>query len=253
MASEQDQPNRTTEGGRDMSDQPTTVMQPVAERPPEPPAEVEVDYKPGMEAETAGIDQIPDTPAPVQAKQEAEDTLEVLMPQSAVKTYTLGPKEVNREYTQRPLSVIRRIQWFALIGEVLDDALSGDNAISLNSLFDNPMRDGNLSMEMFRNADTFVQAVGKLLTVAPDFLTRSLAIWLNVPDYERNIFTQLVELPEEEGGLTDDMLFEIVETFIDQNYVALDRFFREKLPALQRRVEQRAKEAAEAASARSKR
>lgn len=237
-----------------MSDQPTTPMMPVAERPPEPPAEVEVDYQPGMEAATAGIDQIPDEPAPVaKAKQEADDTLEVLVPQTAVKTYKLGPQEVNREYTQRPLSVIRRIQWFALIGEVLDDALSGDNAISLNSLFDNPMRDGNLSMEMFRNADTFVQAVGKLLTVAPDFLTRSLAIWLAVPDFEQNIFRQLVELPEEEGGLTDDMLFEIVETFIDQNYVALDRFFREKLPNLQRRVEQRAKEAAAAASARSKR
>ena len=251
--SQQDNPNRTTEGGRDMSDQPTAIM-PAVGQEPQPPEEVEVDYKPGMEAATAGIDQIPDEPAPVaQAKQEADDTLEVLIPQSAVKTYTLGPKEVNREYTQRPLSVIRRIQWFALIGEVLDDALSGDNAISLNSLFDNPMRDGNLSMEMFRNADTFVQAVGKLLTVAPNFLTRSLGIWLSVPDYEYNVFRQLVELPEEEGGLTDDQLFEIVETFIDQNYVALDRFFREKLPALQRRVEQRAKEAAEAASARSKR
>ena len=226
-----------------MTDQPTTVMQPV----PPPPEDVEVEWKPGEEAILPPTEEQKTGPA------EKDDTAEVLIPRGEVKTWKFGPDEVNREYTQRPLSVLRRIQWFALIGGILDDALSGENAISLNSLFNAPIRDGQVDMQAFRNADLFVQAVGKLLTVAPSFLVDSLAIWLAVPDYDNNLFKQLVDLPEGEGGLTDDMLFEIVETFIDQNYEALDRFFRERLPELQRRVETRAKEAAEAASARSKR
>jgi len=128
-------------------------------------------------------------------------------------------------------------------GDVLDKALTGDNKMSLNSLFDAPGQPGSLSMADFRDADTFVQAVGKLLVHAPKFLTDSYCIWLNVPDFQRDLVTRVWTLPESEGGLSDDDGIEIIEIFIDQNYEALDAFFREKLGRIQQRAQQRAEAA----------
>ena len=44
---------------------------------------------------------------------------------------------------------------------------------------------------------------------------------------------QIMELSRpSDGGLTDDQGLEIIEVFIDQNYEALDTFFREKVVEL---------------------
>jgi hypothetical protein len=171
--------------------------------------------------------------------------VDILIPKAKSVTWQIGPEGMRREYVQRPLSFIAKMQWFSLVGEVLDKALSGPEGMSLNSLFNAPGREGQLSMTDFRDADTFVQAVGKLLAVAPDFLVRSYSIWLNVPDYERDLVAEIMALPPDEGGLTDDQGMEIIETFIDQNYEALDRFFRERIGSLQKRVQARVEEAAQ--------
>jgi hypothetical protein len=177
-----------------------------------------------------------------QAEPEPEDIVDVLVPKAKSVRWTFGP-DGQFNFTQRPLSFIAKMQWFSLVGEVLDKALSGDNAMSLNSLFSAPGRPGELTMADFRDADTFVQAIGKLLGVAPDFLVKSHCIWLNVPDWQRDLVASVMALPEDEGGLSDDQGIEIIETFIDQNYEALDRFFRDLLARLAKRVQQRAADA----------
>ena len=48
--------------------------------------------------------------------------------------------------------------------------MSGENALSINSLMSAPGASAeSLTMQDFRNADTFVHAVGKLLVYAPGF------------------------------------------------------------------------------------
>ncbi len=213
------------------------VTPPVEANPPE--AEL------GAESMAANIDQAPNPKGASNGAtaNENEDVVDVLVPKKEPKTWTVGPEGAQRQYVQRPLGFLAKMQWFSLVGEVLDKALSGEQGISLNNLFSAPdTRSGSLGIQDFANADTFVQAVGKLLVYAPDFLEKSYCIWLSVPDYERDLVKELMALPPEQGGLTDDDGIEIIETFIDQNYEALDSFFREKLGILRRRVQDRQNE-----------
>lgn len=174
-------------------------------------------------------------------KEDNEDYLDILQPKAEPRTWVIGKDDYERTYVQKPLSFIAKMQWFSLVGEVLDRALSGPDGMSLGNLFGGP--GGQLVPSDFNEADTFVQAIGKLLSVAPDFLVNSYCIWLAVPDYERPAVAEIMMLPPDDGGLSDEQGLEIIEVFIDQNYEALDSFFRESLGRLQRRVQTRAQEA----------
>ncbi len=140
----------------------------------------------------------------------------------------------DREYIQKPLSFVGKIQFLSYIGEVLDKAMSGNNKLQLGSLFDVPVRGETLTAQDFSDAETFVQAVGKLLVYAPDFLSKSFCIWLRVPEYERDWVTAVWE-----ESLEDEEALDIVETFIDQNWDTLQGFFSEKLPSLSKRLQAR--------------
>lgn len=181
---------------------------------------------------------------PKQEAKEDEDILDIIQPKADPKIWKIGKGDYEREYVQKPLSFIAKMQWFSLVGDVLDQALSGPDGMSLGNLFAAP-GGGSFAPSDFREADTFVQAVGKLLAVAPDFLVNSYCIWLNVPDYERPAAAEIMKMPPDEGGLSDEQGMEIIEVFIDQNYEALDSFFRESLGRLQRRVQARAQEASQ--------
>lgn len=184
-------------------------------------------------------------PEPEAAAAPDEDVLDLIQPKADPKQWTIGKDDYVRTYVQRPLSFIAKMQWFSLVGEVLDKAMSGQDRLSVNSLLSAPgnMAGGQLSVADFRDADMFVQAVGKLLVHAPDFLQKSYCIWLNVPDFDRDLVKNIMALPPEDGGLTDNQGIEMIEVFIDQNYEALDSFFRERLGGLQKRVQKRAKDA----------
>jgi len=193
-----------------------------------------------------GTDQAPE-PAEHQtngkAEAPAEDVVDVLRPKAEQKKWKFGPEGLEVQYVQKPLSFIGKMQWFSLVGEVLDKAMGGDNPLTVGNLLSGPgMRSGGLSANDFRDADTFVHAVGKLVRYAPDFLTDSYCIWLNVPEHEREMVKVFMAEPAEEGGLSDEDGLEIIERFIDQNYDAIDSFFREKLGLLQKRVQQRAED-----------
>jgi hypothetical protein len=196
----------------------------------------------GVKSEPKTVAPDPSQNSTPKAEAKEEDILDILIPKSEPKTWTIGKNDYQREYVQKPLSFIAKMQWFSLVGDVLDKALSGPDGMSLGNLFSAP-GGAQLGAADFREADTFVQAVGKLLAVAPDFLVNSYCIWLNVPDYERAVVAEIMMLPADEGGLSDEQGIEIIEVFIDQNYEALDTFFREFLGRLQTRVQQRAQEA----------
>jgi len=210
----------------------TSIRPPENVEVPANTTDEEVEYTPGAEA---------DSVMGGETQQEApkEDTTRVLIPRKDAAEIVLGPPDMQRTYVQRPLSFVGRIEWFALVGEVLDKSMSGDNALTMAGLLEAPKgaRQGQFSMDSLKQADTFVHAIGKLIRYSKTFLTDSYAIWLGVPDYERDVFATLIALPEDEGGLSDDVGFAIIERFIDQNFEALDRFFRERLADLGRRVQ----------------
>lgn len=196
-----------------------------------------VDEVAEVDFEAAKHDEAPKPQAAAEEKT-PEDVLDIIVPKSDPKVWTIGPADMQRQYVQKELSFVTKMQWFALVGEVLDKALSGPQGMSLNSLFNAPGgRQGALRVEDFRDADTFVQAIAKLLSVAPDFLVKSYCLWLNVPDYERDLAANLMSLPQDEGGLSDEDGMEMIAIFIDQNYEAIYRFFTEHLAGLQKRVQ----------------
>jgi hypothetical protein len=193
----------------------------------------------------------PDEDDQSSAKEQAAEDLAVLVSKKGSHEWTFGQGEQSsRSYIQRELSVIGKAQWFGLLGGILDEALSGENAISLNSLLAPPARStpGQFQIQDFQDADTFVHALGKLLVFSPKFIHESVCIWLSVPDYEWELMKLLMEQSPEIGGMSDDDFEEILATFIDQNYPAIESFFRQRFQRLRARLQARAKEASQSRS-----
>lgn len=183
-------------------------------------------------------------------QEEIKDDLETLAPPVESREWTFGEGDLERKYVQRELSVIGSAQWFRLLGDILDKTMSGDNALSLNSLLapPTPREPGNFKIADFQDADMFVHALGKLLTVMPNFLEDSICIWLDVPDYERPLIRELMRRSPKIGGMSYDTFEEILATFIDQNYSEIDRFFRVRSQRLRARWQARAREASQSRS-----
>lgn len=186
--------------------------------------------------------------SPAKAEGDHEDVIDTIEPKAEPKSWTLkqiddkGKVVEDRTYVQRPLSFFAKMQWFSLVGEVIDKSISGDDGLRLSSLFELPGGGRTMSASDFRDADTFVQGVGKILVHAPDFLEKSYCIWLNVPDYEREWAKAVMAEPKDNGGLSDDDGLEIIEIFIDQNWESLESFFREKIASLRDRIQSHRKE-----------
>lgn len=243
-----------TQQSLDFSDNSDAVAQPVetpiqsvkpsevVAHPVEPvsePQDAEVEFKGGDEDLSAQEGQ----EAPQEESAEAPiDELDIIEPKTADKTWVIGDQSLGFEYIQTPLSFIGKIQWFALVGDVIDRAMSGPSAVSVNDLLSSPNRPGEtLSLGELREADTFVRAVGKLLIHAPEFLVDSYCIWLSVPKHEREIVAEIMNSPKSMGGLSDEMGLEIIEIFIDQNMDELADFFSVQVAGLQKRVTSRMK------------
>lgn len=204
-----------------------------------------VDLPEGVPVGASDIDQAPPQQAAQPQAKAEEDVVDILRPKAENKLWAFGPNG-EFEFIQRPLSFIGKMQWFSLVGSVLDKSMGGENALSMNSLLSAPQgREGSLTMNDFRDADTFVHAISKLLVEAPDFLIKSYAIWLGVPSHQRPLVEEVLSQPPELGGLTDEQGVEMIEVFIDQNYEALDRFFRDRIGQLGKRIQQRAAAVAE--------
>lgn len=202
--------------------------------------------------EDAGADQAPVQP-PVNSEtgssSDAEEDLEILVPKIAAKEWQFGHEEgenpVIRTYLQQELSVVGFAQWTGLVGEFLDDAMSGENALTMRSLLSPPSltKPGQPTIQDFQDADVFVHAIGKLVQFAPEFLMKSVCIWLDVPDYEWELVQALMKKSPAVGGMSHDMFQEIIEIFIDQNFGEINRFFRVRQQQIRARYRARAKEA----------
>lgn len=221
--------------------QPTPPVQPTAPVQPTVVADVEggVDVDPSQALHEANENPNASS-APQEDQPPVDDVVDILEPKAEPREWKIGPEDMPLVFIQRPLSFIQKMQWFSLVGDVLDKSMNGEGGISVNEILSAPGDPRNgLSMDDFRDADTFVRAVGKLVVHAPEFILDSYCIWLGVPTHQRNLVKEVMSMPESEGGLSDDQGLEIMEVFIDQNFDALADFFGGKIATLQRRITQR--------------
>ena len=162
-------------------------------------------------------------------EQSATDVLETLRPSADPVDRVVGPEGEQRTYTQKPLSFFGKMDFYALVGQTIDEAMS--SGMSLDALIGDSSGLGtSLTAANFTEADSIVATIGKLAHYAPELLIDSYCIWLNVPMNERQWFKLTVVKPVDEGGLSDEDGLDIINVFIAQNAEAMENFFTKQLP-----------------------
>lgn len=151
--------------------------------------------------------------------------VEELVPKAAFVHYQFGLDD-HLKFTQRPLSFFGKIEVFGALGGAVEKALQG--GLSLGEILED-VPDSKSSVSEFAEADQFIKSIARLVQYAPDFLKELYVISLGVPSGERDYVKMIMELPEDEGGLSDDQGIQILETFVSQNWDVLLDFFTKKI------------------------
>lgn len=164
-----------------------------------------------------------------EANEEQAELIDKIEPDVAHRKWVIGPEGNSFEYTQKPLSYFAKLEFYALLADALDKAMMGDSSISISGL----MEAGEVS---FDNPDSFINILVKLVRFVPDVFEEAYCIFLSVPRGDRFMVKELMRLPEDEGGLSDDDGLKILEVFIEQNINAIEEFFTGRLPKMGKRV-----------------
>lgn len=151
----------------------------------------------------------------------------------------------ERRYVQKPLSYLAMIQFTGLLGRKMDDAMSGPEGFSVESLGDLASaamvaRDGPqafLAQADFSGVDAFLRGFAKLAAYTPDIIAEAQCIWLRIPLRDRMSVIEIWSKPLDEGGLSMDDGEGMLDLFIHQNYEELERFFVERWRRILRRVQ----------------
>lgn len=164
--------------------------------------------------------------------EEKEDVLHAIVPNDEPKEVVLTLDGADRTYVQAPLKYFRKMEFFGLVGRTIDEAMSGEDGLTVNSIFgaNTPTSVGELAASDFGDLDSFLALVAKIANYAPDFLKDCYVIWLDVPKRERVWAREALDNLEDEAGLA------IIETFIDQNWDSIERFFTERIRSVANRV-----------------
>lgn len=151
---------------------------------------------------------------------EVTEITETLQPSAATALRTVTDGETTREYVQRPLSFMGKIQFFGLLAKAFRAAAAED--FTAEDALD-AVGDGSL--------DSTMMVIARLVEVMPDFLPQAYCIALRVPEGERAWVCVVWE-----ESLTDDEAFDILTMFLDQNGPAMRDFFTGRMPLLASKV-----------------
>lgn len=163
-------------------------------------------------------------------KHEMADEVEALAPVVENRPQTIGLGDGAATYTQKPLSYMGKLQLFALLGRAIDRSMAGEGGLSLDALLAPPRDEqGQLDPTRIMDADAFVVAIGKLAQHVPDLVLDLYCVFLAVPEGEREWAKATMQLPEDEGGLSDEDGLAVLETFVAQNAATIRAFFVERL------------------------
>lgn len=155
-----------------------------------------------------------------------EDVVDVIEPKVEPKARLLVFDSETRSFTQAPLSFFNKTKFMGLVGETVDAAMK--DGLTVNEVIEGAEL---AQITKINDIDSFMRLVSKVARYAPDFLKDCYLLWLNVPAGEREwAFKALDNLSDDEG-------IDIIETFIDQNWGALESFFLEKMTKIAKRVQ----------------
>lgn len=183
--------------------------------------------------ESALSDEAPVDVKGVKEDEKTEDILHIIEPRHEPVDIVLSHKGVSKTYRQKPLTYFRKMQFFQLVGRTLDEAMRGDDGLNVNSIFSSgPQSVTDLAAEDFSDLNSFLNLVAKIAHYAPDFLKECYLVWLAVPA-EKNERAWARDALDE---IDEELGFEIIERFIDQNWEALEGFFTERVPSLLKRI-----------------
>ncbi len=168
-----------------------------------------------------------------EVKDEIKEQIEVLEPVAKVVERKLTLDGEERVFIQSELSFFSKIKFFRLLSGTLrlateqDGGQGGGVADLLQEAFIGAQQLGNQEV-----ANVFLDAILRLVELAPDFLEETYLLAFNVkPEQTLWVSQALQNLDDEEG-------VDILDTFVAQNGKAISDFFSKRLGKLSKRVQQ---------------
>lgn len=165
-----------------------------------------------------------------------EDETKVLEPDYSVRYQIIGKDEHFHTFAQRPLSFFGKMELFSLLGSTVSKAMK-EGGFSPTEFFEDAQAASN-------DTEIFLKGLLQLIEYAPGLLKDIYCLALSVPKGEREYIKALMELPAEDGGLSDDDAIEILDTFVEQNWEAMQDFFAQKMMPLFQKVSSKAQDTA---------
>lgn len=205
-----------------------------------PPAPADPTPDPEPEAEEEDVDKTQD-------EEQQEDSLEIILPSAEQREWTVG----DQSYVQKPLSFVRRMQFFAVVARALKHALNQGGSDVLADLLGGGQSVRNLASlgeQDLTDAGEFMGMIFSLVEYAPDLITDSYCVWLNVPPVQRPWVKAAWAGDLEEQGieaLSDEDAKTIIEVFIVQNWGAIVDFFRRDVAEIAAVARKQAKQEAD--------
>lgn len=176
-------------------------------------------------------------PSAVKLEEKEPDPTDIIEPPVANRPVKIGIDPLSFDFVQRPLNFFQKLEVFSLLGGALNKAMQGPDGITVSELIDGPgSLDGSISEVNIRDANVFIQAIAKLVQYAPELLADLYMVVLSVPRGNRDLVKDMMERPVDEGGLSDEDGFAILDTFIDQNWNVMIDFFTQRILPLANKV-----------------
>lgn len=203
-------------------DDQSSNLPPVA--PPRPPEPVK-DEPVAKEQETPTHEKTP-TSAP-----KDEDVLEVLIPSAEPRVQKILTEDgaIAAEYTQKPLSYLRKMQFFKLVAKTVKEAIAESGTDVITEIFGGGVTNltGAFTQNDFDDASGFMKLVLSVVELSEDFIEDAYVIWLAVPPGQRE-WAKAAMRGDLEGiePLSDEDGTTILKTFVVQNWGAMQAFFR---------------------------
>jgi hypothetical protein len=178
-------------------------------------------------------------------KETVKDVLDSVAPRydaykvTLIDNRTRDGKAVSKTYVQRPLSFVGKYELYAIVGDVIDRATEDVSIDQLLNQLGVAMGGGGVTGNGLNDPTQILRMAAKLLRYSPTLIQDLFCVLLDIPMDERAWAVDVMRRTPEDGGLDDEVGFEVLETAIDQNAEKIEDFFVKKGGALVARAKLR--------------
>jgi len=161
-----------------------------------------------------------------------EEQIEVLEPIAKVVERKLKVGDEERTFLQHEMSFFSKLKFFRLMSGTLRTATEEDSGQGGVADF---VQEAFVGAQQLNNADVanvFLDAIMRLVELAPDFMEETYLLALNVKPEDQIFVVAAFE------NLDDDEGLDILDTFVAQNGKAISDFFSKRLGKLTKRIQQ---------------